>query len=521
MFADCGGFMSPSSRGEKPARRGGSQHHGTRRRYVAAVAVVTLAAGMNGIVWATSAPRDVRLALAMSTVIVLVCMLSAGAAALVVARRLIRGMRAGQRELVREIQDVRAKQSRHEYLQETALTRLERAMEQVRADSEAQHAALIHPRAEALAWSSECPGDARVLFVTSNGAGMGHLSRCLAVAAAAGERFSTAILTLSSAYETVARAGFPVRHYESPDTSPWSREQWNRRFAAYLQAMVDVERPALVVFDGVVVYRGITEVCRRTGTPLVWMRRGLWKAAAGSCPARDLPYPADAVIVPGEIGADTNQLEGGAALYHVGPITQARRSTAASRLEALETFGLDPAGRYALVQVGSAVLDGAAPVPIAVSAIRAAGAVEPVVFVSPVIGRQPPVGAVSVTGRYPLAPYLSAFDFAVTAAGYNSVYENLEMRLPSVFLPNTSTMTDDQEARARLAAASGCALVATTPAELSDGIECLSSAAGRASIAAQLSRLPELGGAKEAADILSTLIARYRATPTTYGAGGE
>jgi len=56
--------------------------------------------------------------------------------------------------------------------------------------------------------------------------------------------------------------------------------------------------------------------------------------------------------------------------------------------------------------------------------------------------------------------YLQAFDGAISAAGYNSVHELIPARVPSLFVPKSSSRTDDQEARARFLAERGLALVA-------------------------------------------------------------
>src|SRR5699024_8775667 len=75
-------------------------------------------------------------------------------------------------------------------------------------------------------------------------------------------------------------------------------------------------------------------------------------------------------------------------------------------------------------------------------------------------------GAVVIHGRYPLAPYLRAFEFAVCSAGYNSVHENLAVGLAAVYVPNTAAVTDDQSARAELVARAGMGFVARSEAEL-------------------------------------------------------
>lgn len=471
------------------------------------------------LIWMLGARYDLRLAVAASSAVVAASLSAGTVGALVVWKKFqssvdiarsvaIREVHETRHSLVREIRDTRTKQSRHEYHHGAALTRIEGLLEQVRADAEAQYAYDMFPTADALVWTEKSARLPRVLFVTSNGAGMGHLSRCLAVCRELQGRASTSVLTLSSAHAVVSAAGFPVRYFESPDATPWSRQQWHRRFAAYLRCLVADERPTLVVFDGTFVYRGVTEACRRTGTPLVWMRRGLWKEIATMRQVENPLAVADAILVPGELGLDAVPPLDKEAFY-VSPITQARSDTASSREEALETLNLDAHRRYVLIQPGQATINGISPVQRLVELISENGEFEPVVVVSPVAGNDEFPSARVVVGRYPLAPLLSAFDFAVTAAGYNSIYENLEMSLPGIYIPNNDTLTDDQGARAALIQAHGVGIAVTTPSELDNAVARMMSETVRGQMAGFLGQLPRLQGAREAADYLLTLAHRF------------
>ena len=61
---------------------------------------------------------------------------------------------------------------------------------------------------------------------------------------------------------------------------------------------------------------------------------------------------------------------------------------------------------------------------------------------------------------FPFATYLQAFDFAVSACGYNSYHENISAALPTLFVPNTAPEMDLQETRADYAARCGWGLSA-------------------------------------------------------------
>ena len=60
---------------------------------------------------------------------------------------------------------------------------------------------------------------------------------------------------------------------------------------------------------------------------------------------------------------------------------------------------------------------------------------------------------------YPNALYAHAFDASVQAGGYNSYQEMRMFGIPTLFIPNTETGMDDQQARCRTAEEEGWGLV--------------------------------------------------------------
>ena len=66
-----------------------------------------------------------------------------------------------------------------------------------------------------------------------------------------------------------------------------------------------------------------------------------------------------------------------------------------------------------------------------------------------------------LSGDYPNSINFNAFDFAVTACGYNSYHEMIHFGLPSICYPNLNTGMDDQLARAKVAEDAGAMIVLT------------------------------------------------------------
>jgi hypothetical protein len=112
---------------------------------------------------------------------------------------------------------------------------------------------------------------------------------------------------------------------------------------------------------------------------------------------------------------------------------------------------------------------------------------------------------------FPLARYLSAFDVAVSEAGYNSFHELLLGGVPTALIPTSAAITDDQDARARWAATHGVAIRAgeEDSAGIAAAVKQLADPAVRADLQRQCAALPRPSGAAEAADILVGLSAGF------------
>lgn len=96
----------------------------------------------------------------------------------------------------------------------------------------------------------------------------------------------------------------------------------------------------------------------------------------------------------------------------------------------------------------------------------------------------------------------------VSAAGYNSVHEAVLAEVPTLWVPNLNTQTDDQAARAGFLAAQGAGLSLENPgpAELAEALAQMASADERDKMAQRCQELSFGNGAQAAADIIHQII---------------
>lgn len=352
----------------------------------------------------------------------------------------------------------------------------------------------------------------RVLFATSNGTGLGHLTRSLAIAAHLGERFEALFLTLSAAAPVVAGLGHPVEYVASYDRPGAGNDlTWTLRTRERFRAAVREARPALVVFDGTHPYERLLPALRASGAPLVWCRRALWRDDADTAPLYR-SHLFDAVLEPGEVGeglrlGPTADRSGEA--HSVEPIVLVRRAELLERERAAAGLGLDPGRTTVLVQLGQGpgVKEAAGRV---VDALRGRDDVQVAVLGSALAGAaELPAGVVRLGPTYPVARSFRAFDAAVSAAGYNQVHELAALGVPALLVPMPRE-TDDQAARAREAERAGVALAASGPGDprLERRVAELLEPEVRERLGAALARLPEWRGAEQAAAWLGELATR-------------
>lgn len=298
--------------------------------------------------------------------------------------------------------------------------------------------------------------DRTVLLITSNGFGMGHLVRQLAIANELGG--AAHIMTLSQAAPIAIAAGATLEYCPSY-TSRWiGKRAWHRGYLRDRIVALATELDAdTVVFDGVVPYVGLLDALQRLDVARVWVRRGVWREAANATPLAYAPM-FDLVIEPGDLGAprDVGPTRIRTDATRVGVITQAGAQAMLPRADAAARLGIDPGNLTVLFNVGSNAIPGLDAVMTAI----AHRANVNVLTTKDALGRNRSDSTVhAVSGLFPLYPYLGAVDLAITSVGYNAAHEFVGSGVPTVLVP-ADNATDDQHARALAMQDAGTSVVA-------------------------------------------------------------
>jgi len=369
---------------------------------------------------------------------------------------------------------------------------------------------------------------ARLLLVTSNGAGMGHLTRQLSVALAAGESAAATLVSLSVALPVVAEHGLPAEYCPSVERGWMPPTSWHGYLRDRLVAVARETGAEVVAFDGVAPYPGIGMARPLLGdVAFVWVRRGMWRQGVNVAQLKKGSI-FDVVIEPGDLAqsADRGATAGRDDAVRVPPISMIDVIERLPRAEAAAALGIRPDRPTALVTLGSGRLgEVAAPGMVALTTLLEDPQWQVCVTKAAIAEQAVPLPSadrvIELRDVYPLVRYLAAFDAVVSAAGYNAVHEFVPAALPTLLVPNPATQTDDQEGRAGWLAERGLALCAHPgdPAGMAAAVRRLSDPDTRRQLTAACAALPEpvrSGGAKATATHLVDLAGTFVPSPPRF-----
>ncbi|OAP34571.1 glycosyl transferase [Sinorhizobium glycinis] len=355
----------------------------------------------------------------------------------------------------------------------------------------------------------------RILFVATNGIGLGHITRLMAVAERMSDDVDTIFFTRSGGAALAHGRGHAVDYIPCGLAMGVTDASWNRAYAQELLSAVEAFDVSAVVFDGNRPFPGLIAVAEsRRDLAWIWIRRALWRVGHEfSADAQDV---FDMVIEPGEFAHDedhgpTRNLPGAVA---VPPLLLLDPGTGLPRSEAAAKLGINPDHFTVAVQLGSQRNFDFAGMPELIFAGLARRHVQTVQILNP-LAKPCKEDASTVPRRslYPLAEYFSAVDLLVTNAGYNSFHESIFGGIPSIFLPNEAPEMDDQHLRAAYAQSAGLGLCLRY-SELNRVNETLNLALSddfRAEVRRRSARLDFVNGSAIAARVIEQLVFSIRA----------
>jgi UDP-N-acetylglucosamine--N-acetylmuramyl-(pentapeptide) pyrophosphoryl-undecaprenol N-acetylglucosamine transferase len=349
------------------------------------------------------------------------------------------------------------------------------------------------------------------LFFCVNGAGLGHLNRSLAVARRIARLQPDAdicFLTSSRMLEAISRDGY-VPYHVPPLGAYGGRmkaKYWDRMLCTQMQLIVEHHQPTTLVYDGIALYPGLLralETCRFERTAMILRLR---QTGSQLEEFRQSFRLFDQIIHPEEAGESEAGVPSPIAELRprrVAPILYFDRSEILSRAEARQRLQLPIDRRVVYVQLGSGNMDDAVTwTGHALSLLSRYPDVEVVLAQSP-IAKQEVIASpeVHMIRQYPNSRFFDAFDFAISAAGYNTVHELLFFGVPAILVP-MERLTDDQGARARAAERAGAAVVVTKPEELAAALQGLLADDTLARLRNSAQSLVPVNGAEEAACVI-------------------
>ena len=356
------------------------------------------------------------------------------------------------------------------------------------------------------------PPATRALFLASNGIGLGHVARLLAIARRCEKRVDPLFVTMAQATHVIEQFGYRAEFIPSEMYVGAERQAWDAWFGFEIERLINCHRAGLVVYDGNNLGSGLSRSIMAQGDcKLVWVKRSMGDKAP--LPLIEEARSCDLIVEPGEISArpglrdlEKNRL----GIVTVPPVRLLDDNELLTRDEAAVALGLDPARPAVLIHLGAGSnRDISHIVDAAVRELRRFPEVQTVIaeWANAASWLELWPDMVIVRG-FPLSRYFNAFDFSIGAAGYNTFHEAICLGLPTIFVANDQPGMDDQVGRARFAQDAGAAfeLPEDGLSELSSICEILLNESARNRLRENCRRIRQKNGAAEAAIAIAQLL---------------
>lgn len=287
-----------------------------------------------------------------------------------------------------------------------------------------------------------------VIFTITNASGLGHITRGLAVARRLQAlNIKSIFLTTSVATMLIHKAGFEYIYIPTKSLFPYkvTMNLWLDFIKSQLDEVIKRYKPAGIIYEGVLPSNSvIVGLQRYKHIKRIWIKRENYKV--GWEDLNKLEQQFDLIIVPKEVGKDYTEIIETDRKRYCNPITLLDQAEAYSREDARARLDVKKDERLYYVQLESGddkILRNTL-IYVQQHLLRR-NKVKIIVGKSLLDGPVDIIdGRIKVISIYPSARYFKGIDFAIAAAGYNTFHELVLFRVPTVFIPNESTVVDNQ-----------------------------------------------------------------------------
>jgi len=307
--------------------------------------------------------------------------------------------------------------------------------------------------------------EGRILFVPTNGVGLGHAQRCSLVADRLSPSTKIRFAAFPSCLPMLNRYGFdgvPLVSRSDLHAAPYDNDLLN-----YQRLYSSTSNRDLLVFDGGYVFDSIFRTIAKRKLRGIWIRRGLWQAKQNNTVALDREKIFERVIVPMEAFDELNRsYSRGARLKTVGPIVQRPNPSVFDRERLRERlrkrFGREFTFLTITMLGGGVAADRTAQVQAICAGMEKRSDTLNLIVTWPTARVDPGWfcwNNSKVVRTHHANSLVSACDLFISAVGYNSFHEAMYNQVPSIFIPQMASFMDDQRARAEAAADRGAAIL--------------------------------------------------------------
>lgn len=298
----------------------------------------------------------------------------------------------------------------------------------------------------------------RILFMPTNGSGLGHLTRTLAIARRLKQTHQNVeiiFFTTSFALKLIIEEGFLAYHFPSMNLNPVNvnQKEVDNAIEDQLTSIIIRHNIDTLVFDGVYPYAYLVNTIEKINSlNAIWIQRGMHKSGKSKIILEREKF-FNLIIVPGEANKNNDTLQSDTNFRYCPPIIYLNKEELLLRDLILKMWNLDPNKKTVYIQLGEGLnYNVNSLIYKVVEQLKCKKDLQIVLGESIIAHKRYHVDPdIFIIRDYPNSIYFNAFDFAIITGSYNIFHETIYFGVPTIIFPIQETGTDDHLARANIA----------------------------------------------------------------------